>query len=43
LMSGSGPSVVGLFNQNEQAQAAWQELKHQYQETYLVSSYYGGE
>lgn len=43
FMSGSGPSVVGLFVSHDGSELAWQKLKEQYQETYLVSSYYGGE
>lgn len=43
LMSGSGPSVVGVFMSREEARAAWEIMKDQYQESYLVSSYNRGD
>ena len=43
LMSGSGPSVVGIFSSLEQARRGWEKLKDQYQEAYLVSSYCRGD
>ncbi len=39
VMSGSGPSVFGLFDDEEKAGYALNMLKEQYRETYLVSSY----
>ncbi|WP_054695171.1 4-(cytidine 5'-diphospho)-2-C-methyl-D-erythritol kinase [Syntrophomonas palmitatica] len=39
LMSGSGPSVFGLFADGEKARHAFNILKQRYKETYLVSSY----
>jgi len=43
LMSGSGPSVVGLFASREAARQAWEIMKDQYEESYLVSSYGRGD
>jgi 4-diphosphocytidyl-2-C-methyl-D-erythritol kinase len=43
LMSGSGPSVVGIFANREKARGAWEILREQYQECYLVSSYNRGD
>jgi 4-diphosphocytidyl-2-C-methyl-D-erythritol kinase len=43
LMSGSGPSVVGVFSNRAEAQIAWENIKDQYKETYLVSSYKRGD
>lgn len=43
LMSGSGPSVVGLFGSREEARQAWEIMKDQYEESYLVSSYGRGD
>ena len=37
-MSGTGPTVFGLFTQQEAAQKAWEELKEQYAETFLAQS-----
>lgn len=42
VMSGSGPAVFGIFTCLDPAHRAWQELKQNYAETYLVSSYGGG-
>ncbi|MGE5390651.1 MAG: 4-(cytidine 5'-diphospho)-2-C-methyl-D-erythritol kinase [Deltaproteobacteria bacterium] len=39
LMSGSGPSVFGIFEARAQAETAVLELKKDYQEAFLVSSY----
>ncbi len=38
LMSGSGPSVVGVFARRDEALNAWEIIKDQYSESYLVSS-----
>jgi 4-diphosphocytidyl-2-C-methyl-D-erythritol kinase len=38
LMSGSGPSVFGVFASRAEARKAWELIKGQYRETYLVSS-----
>jgi 4-diphosphocytidyl-2C-methyl-D-erythritol kinase len=38
LMSGSGPSVVGVFACRDAALNAWGIIKDQYRESYLVSS-----
>lgn len=43
LMSGSGPSVVGVFTRRDQAHKAWEIIKDQYRESYLVSSYNRGD
>ncbi|WP_209343799.1 4-(cytidine 5'-diphospho)-2-C-methyl-D-erythritol kinase [Flavonifractor sp. AGMB03687] len=37
-MSGTGPTVFGLFIQREAAQGAWTALKEQYPETFLAES-----
>jgi len=39
LMSGSGPSVFGIFETEDSAQAAVSALKKDYREVFLVSSY----
>jgi len=39
LMSGSGPSVYGLFVRKDQAKAAYQNFKKVNKQTYLVRSY----
>ncbi|MGI5922286.1 MAG: 4-(cytidine 5'-diphospho)-2-C-methyl-D-erythritol kinase [Syntrophomonadaceae bacterium] len=39
LMSGSGPSVFAVFAQPEQARRAYEVIRQDYRETYLVSSY----
>jgi len=39
LMSGSGPSVVGIFSSRDNAVKAWEIIKDQYREAYQVSSY----
>jgi len=39
LMSGSGPSVFGIFDNAESAKAAVEVLKKDYREVFLVSSY----
>jgi len=43
LMSGSGPSVVGVFMSRDEAHNAWGIIKDQYRESYLVSSYNRGD
>jgi len=43
LMSGSGPSVVGVFTHRDEARKAWGIIKDQYRESYLVSSYNRGD
>jgi len=43
LMSGSGPSVVGVFTSRDEACKAWETIKGQYRESYLVSSYDRGD
>lgn len=37
LMSGSGPSVYGLFTDNEKALLCYQRIKKQYKESYMTS------
>ena len=37
-MSGTGPTVFGLFDQQQTAEDAWSALRAQYQETFLVES-----
>ncbi|NLN87150.1 MAG: 4-(cytidine 5'-diphospho)-2-C-methyl-D-erythritol kinase [Syntrophomonadaceae bacterium] len=39
FMSGSGPSVIGIFGNRQMASKAWQTIKEVYQESFLVSSY----
>lgn len=39
VMSGSGPTVLGLFNNGEQARKTFNSLRERYQEAFLVSSY----
>jgi len=43
LMSGSGPTVFGIFSSQEETRQAWIEMKQQYQESYVVSSYRRGD
>jgi len=43
LMSGSGPSVFGLFESGEKAAKAFSELQKTYKQIYLVSTTDGGE
>lgn len=43
LMSGSGPTVIGVFASQHEAQPAWEVMRDQYKETYLVSSYNRGD
>lgn len=43
LMSGSGPSVFAIFPDKEKAFRAYQTLKNEYQEVYLLSSYIRGD
>lgn len=43
LMSGSGPSVFGIFTRYEIARQAWAHIKQQYPQTYLLSTYKKGE
>ncbi len=42
LMSGSGPSTFGLFADHKRAQLAANELKSEFAEVFLVSSYFRG-
>ncbi len=37
-MSGTGPTVFGLFDRQQAAEDAWSALRAQYQETFLVES-----
>lgn len=41
LMSGSGPTVFGLFNREHRARAAWKNFYRFNRQTYLVKSYSG--
>lgn len=41
LMSGSGPSVFGLFGSTGEAESARDQMKDMYQEIFLASSYMG--
>lgn len=43
MMSGSGPTVFGIFTSFEKAQKAEKHLKKIYQQTYLVKTFGGGE
>ena len=43
LMSGSGPSVFGIFPDEATARQAFTEFKQDYREVYLVSSYGRGD
>lgn len=43
VMSGSGPSVFGIFGCSQAASTAQEVMKKSYKETYLVSSYGGGD
>lgn len=43
MMSGSGPSVFGLFENADKAGAAFNDLKKIYKQVYLVSTTDGGE
>lgn len=43
LMSGSGPSVVGVFSSRDKAIKAWEIIKDLYREAYQVSSYNRGD
>ena len=36
LMSGSGPTVFGIFSQASQAQEAWAQLREDYDEVFLA-------
>ncbi|MBR2589339.1 MAG: 4-(cytidine 5'-diphospho)-2-C-methyl-D-erythritol kinase [Clostridia bacterium] len=41
-MSGSGPSIFGIFDEQDKAQAAYDELKQSFEETFLCTpTYYG--
>lgn len=42
MMSGSGPTVFGIFDSLDYAQMAKEELKQLYEQTYLVNTYKGG-
>ncbi len=39
VMSGSGPSVIGLFADHQQAVRGWRTIKEVYEESFLVSTY----
>lgn len=39
LMSGSGPSVIGVFEDHQAAMDAWRSIKDEYQESFQVSPY----
>ncbi|MEA1961166.1 MAG: 4-(cytidine 5'-diphospho)-2-C-methyl-D-erythritol kinase [Bacillota bacterium] len=39
LMSGSGPTVFGIFKTQQEARLAWESMKVRYQESFVVSSY----
>ncbi|MCX5779703.1 MAG: 4-(cytidine 5'-diphospho)-2-C-methyl-D-erythritol kinase [Firmicutes bacterium] len=43
LMSGSGPTVIGVFISRAEARSAWGIMRDRYQESYLVSSYNRGD
>lgn len=43
LMSGSGPTVFGLFDDKQSAEACRAIFKRRYEHTYLVSPFYGKE
>ena len=43
LMSGSGPSVVGVFISRAEAMSAWGIMRDRYRESYQVSSYNRGD
>lgn len=43
MISGSGPSVFGLFENEEKARVAFDNLKKNYKRIYLVSTTDGGE
>lgn len=42
MMSGSGPTVFGIFSHYEKAHKAEKHMKKIYQQTYLVKTYSGG-
>lgn len=42
LMSGSGPSVFGIFKDYDSGKNAYKNLKKVYSETYLIKTYNGG-
>jgi 4-diphosphocytidyl-2-C-methyl-D-erythritol kinase len=42
LMSGSGPSVFGIFKDYDAGKNAYRNLKKVYNETYLIKTYNGG-
>lgn len=43
LMSGSGPTVFGLFIEEKQARAAWEKVKSLAKQSYLTTFYKGRE
>ncbi len=43
LMSGSGPTVFGIFASRGEAAHAWTEMKQKYQDAFVVSSYRRGD
>ncbi len=43
MMSGSGPTVFGLYKDYHKAKNAYENLKKVYKQTYVVKTYKGGE
>lgn len=43
MMSGSGPTVFGIFTNYHKAQKAEKHMKKNYQQTYLIKTYSGGD
>lgn len=43
VMSGSGPTVFGVFPDLQTAGLAWQKMQQRYEEVFLAASYYGGD
>ncbi|HHW62092.1 MAG TPA: 4-(cytidine 5'-diphospho)-2-C-methyl-D-erythritol kinase [Syntrophomonadaceae bacterium] len=43
IMSGSGPTVFGVFPDLKTAGIAYQKMQQQYKEIFLATSYYGGD
>ncbi|KAB3532486.1 4-(cytidine 5'-diphospho)-2-C-methyl-D-erythritol kinase [Alkaliphilus serpentinus] len=41
MMSGSGPTVFGIFKNHKRGKAAYNNLSKLYKQTFLVQSYYG--
>lgn len=42
LMSGSGPSVFAIFDTRAQAMHAYEKMTQEYEQVFLIQSYYGG-